>query len=65
MLPTFVSLAGGKPRKDVKIDGLDISPLLLGETTKSPHEAWFYDRGTKLETVRSGPWKGQIKGQIR
>lgn len=57
ILPTFVSLAGGKLRDDIKIDGRDLSPLLLGKTTESPHDAWFYFNGYNLEAVRSGPWK--------
>ena len=63
ILPTFVSLAGGKLRDDVTIDGRDISPLLLGSSTESPHEAWFYYQGTQLQAVRSGPWKLAIKAQ--
>src|SRR5690606_36333658 len=31
-LPTFVSLAGGSVPTDRKIDGADISPLLLGKS---------------------------------
>jgi len=63
ILPTFVSLAGGKARDDVRIDGCDISPLLLGESNESPHEAWFYYQGTQLQAVRSGPWKLAITPQ--
>jgi len=63
VLPTFVSLAGGEVRDDMKIDGRDISPLLLGESTVSPREAWFYYQGTQLQAVRSGPWKLAIAPQ--
>ncbi len=56
-LPTFVSLAGGEVPAEPKLDGRDISPLLLGRTKESPHKAWFYYRGTQLKAVRSGPWK--------
>ncbi|MFT5469616.1 MAG: arylsulfatase A [Verrucomicrobiales bacterium] len=63
VLPTFVSLAGGKPREDVKIDGLDISKVLLGETADSGREAWFYFQGTKLQAVRSGSWKLALTAQ--
>lgn len=58
ILPTLVTLAGGKVDADRKIDGLSIAPLLMGEpNAKTPHEAFYYywDRG--LEAVRSGPWK--------
>jgi arylsulfatase A-like enzyme len=57
ILPTLVSLAGGQIRDDVKIDGLDLSPLLMGKTTKSPRNEWYYYSGTTLQAVRSGPWK--------
>jgi arylsulfatase A-like enzyme len=63
VLPTFVKLAGGAPKADVKIDGEDIAPLLLGETEESPHEAWHYFQGTRLQAVRSGPWKLAISKQ--
>jgi arylsulfatase A-like enzyme len=56
-LPTFVRLAGGSVPTDRKIDGRDISPLLLGQTDRSPHEARYYYKGYKLEAVRRGPWK--------
>ena len=63
VLPTFVSLAGGKLRDDVKIDGIDITKVLLGDATESGREAWYYFGGTKLQAVRSGPWKLAITGQ--
>ena len=56
-LPTFVSLAGGQVPAKPRIDGRDISGLLLGKTTKTPHEAWFYYKGTQLKAVRQGSWK--------
>ncbi len=56
-LPTFVTLAGGSVPSDRKIDGRDISPLLLGKTQDSPHEARYYYKNYKLEAVRVGPWK--------
>lgn len=63
ILPTLVKLAGGKLRSDIKIDGKDISPLLMGETTKSPHRAWYYYHRNDLHAVRSGPWKLAIRPQ--
>jgi hypothetical protein len=62
-LPTFVSLAGGTVPKDRKIDGRDISPLLLGRSKESPHEALFFFAGNALQAVRSGPWKLAITRQ--
>ncbi|MHC4878264.1 MAG: sulfatase family protein [Planctomycetota bacterium] len=63
VLPTFVSLAGGDVRDDVKIDGVDLSPLLLGKTDESPRSEWFYYQGTRLQAVRSGDWKLAIAPQ--
>jgi len=62
-LPTFVKLAGGSIPTDNKIDGKDITPLLLGQSKESPHEAWFYYHTHKLEAVRVGPWKLTIAPQ--
>lgn len=62
-LPTFVKLAGGTVPADNKIDGKDISPLLLGKTKESPHEARYYYAGYKLQAVRCGPWKLAIAPQ--
>ena len=56
-LPTFVKLAGGSVPTDRAIDGKDISSLLLGQSSTSPHEAFYYFNGIKLQAVRSGPWK--------
>ena len=44
---------------EVKIDGLDIWPLLKGEAdAKNPHDAYFFYYNTnELQAVRSGRWK--------
>jgi len=63
LLPTFVAVAGGALPTDRKIDGSDISGLLLGKTTESPREAHYYFKGYKLEAVRSGKWKLALVGQ--
>jgi arylsulfatase A-like enzyme len=58
ILPTFARLAGAKVPADRVIDGRDIWPLMAGTRgAKSPHEAYFYYRGTTLEAVRKGRWK--------
>ncbi len=56
LLPTFANLAGAKVPTDRTIDGKDIWPTLIGEK-QTPHEAFFYHRGTALQAVRSGKWK--------
>lgn len=58
ILPTFVKLGGGRLPTDRKLDGGDIWPLLAGTPgAASPHDAFYYYRGLKLEAVRQGPWK--------
>ncbi len=63
LLPTLVSLAGGKLKADRKIDGLDLSSLLLGKAKESPRKQWFYYQGTTLQAVRSGDWKLALTAQ--
>jgi len=59
ILPTFVALAGGAIPADNKIDGVDITPILLGKATQTTREAQYYfsTNNLALEAVRSGPWK--------
>jgi len=57
LLPTFAALANAKLPKN-RIDGGNIGPLLAGVTSaKSPHTAFYYFKGLKLEAVRKGAWK--------
>ncbi len=58
VLPTFAHLAGAEVPQDRVIDGHDVSDLFLGKPdAKSPTEALYYYRQTRLEGVRSGKWK--------
>lgn len=59
LLPTFVSLAGGKPPTDRVSDGYDLSPALLG-TGPSPRQEMFYYQGAQLYAVRRGPYKAHF-----
>jgi arylsulfatase A len=63
LLPTLVNLAGGTLPAGRMIDGRDVAPLLLGQTTRSPREAHYYFSGYSLQAVRQGPWKLAITGQ--
>lgn len=57
LLPTIARLTQSAA-PDLKIDGLDISPLILGNSSeRSPHEAMFIYAGEELQAVRSGDWK--------
>jgi arylsulfatase A-like enzyme len=63
LLPTLVTLAGGRIPSDHIIDGKNIAPILLGQTRESPHQTHYYFNGNTLEAVRSGPWKLAIVRQ--
>ncbi len=57
LLPTLTDIVGGR-RSELKIDGLNIRSVLLGEPdAHSPHEALFFYAGDELHAVRSGKWK--------
>jgi len=58
LLPTFAKLAGAEIPADRVTDGRDIWPLMEGRPgAGSPHEAYFYYSGNRLEAVRSSKWK--------
>jgi arylsulfatase len=57
VLPTVANLCGTRvPQR--KIDGLDASALLTGQSDVSPRKQfWYYYRKNHLEAVRAGNWK--------
>lgn len=57
LLPTFAKLADAQVPSGNKIDGADISKLLLGQTTEPAREAQYYYHKWQLQAVRVGPWK--------
>src|SRR5687768_16861095 len=58
VMPTVVQFAGASAPTDRNIDGKDIADLLFAKPgAKSPHEAFFYYSGNRLNAVRSGQWK--------
>ncbi|MCK4998547.1 MAG: sulfatase [Anaerohalosphaera sp.] len=62
MLPTIAHLTGAKVPDDRVIDGKNIWPLMSGQKNAlSPHQEYFYYRGTKLQAVRVGKWKLRIE----
>lgn len=61
-LPTLAYLAGAELPKDRKIDGLNIWPVLSGETNKSPHDYFHYMLGSQegrvnYQGIRNEKWK--------
>jgi arylsulfatase A len=59
LFTTALKLAGAAVPKDRVIDGVDITPVLLG-TGPSPREVFFYYRGTQLYAVRKGLFKAHL-----
>ena len=56
LLPTIAALAGAElPR--LRIDGGDLSPLLLGKPGAVGRESFAYFSGGELHAVRAGRWK--------
>ncbi len=57
VLPTIAHLVGA-PLPERQIDGLDITPLLLGQPgARSPHEALLFYYGSELRALRGGRYK--------
>ena len=63
LLPTFAKLSGAKAPTDRKIDGKDVSNVLMNRDVKTPHDRFFYHQANNLRAVRSGKWK-LYKGPI-
>jgi arylsulfatase A-like enzyme len=62
LLPTFVSMAGGRLPGDRVFDGVDVSRVML-EGTGSPRRVMFYYRGTHLYAVRHDSYKAHYVTQ--
>ena len=62
VLPTLVHLAGGLLPPRLRIDGVNVWPVLAGAADKAPPRTLFYYfRGLDLRAVRSGPWKLDLR----
>ncbi len=63
-LPTFASLAGAAlPER--AMDGVNISPLLLGQSGAQGHDVFYYYHGFNLQALRAGAWKLHLqKGEL-
>lgn len=59
-MPTFASLADASLPQNTPLDGMDISDVLMGETTDQEREFLFFD-GAKLEGYRYGKWKVKLE----
>ena len=65
LLPTIAKLANAELPTDRVIDGKNIWPLMSGEAdAKSPHDIYYYYRGTNLQSARSGKWKLRLEKKM-
>jgi arylsulfatase A-like enzyme len=62
LFPTALALAGAETPADVKIDGTDLSSLLL-QGQSLPPRPFFYYRGDQLFACRWGEWKAHFQTQ--
>jgi arylsulfatase A len=58
--PTFANLAGVEVPKDRPYDGLDITPVLLGEINEQYREFLYIDFTGRLDGFRAGEWKVKL-----
>jgi arylsulfatase A-like enzyme len=56
-MPTFCALAGYKPGKDLKWDGHNIWPQLIGAEPSKPRTIYAAAPGFRARAVRDGDWK--------
>jgi len=61
IINTFAALAGAEVPDDRKMDGHDLSPILLSGEGMSPRKEFFYWNRGELHAARIGPWKLHIK----
>ena len=65
LFPTIQNIVGGTEPPH-QIDGRDITALLTDPAkAKSPHEAYFFYRGDRLEAVRSEKWSLHLNHSYR
>jgi arylsulfatase A-like enzyme len=62
IFPTFSKIIGTKMPTDRIIDGKNMLPVMNGQETTSPHQAYFYYQQGSLNGVRSGKWKLHFSG---
>ena len=65
IVPTMAALTDARLPAHT-IDGRDIAPLLLGRPdARSPHEAFFFVQGKRVQAVRRGRWKLHVPHNYR
>lgn len=60
ILPTVAHLADATLPSGRKLDGVNISTVLMEDVAQGPRDEFLYFKGLQLEAVRKGPWKYRI-----
>jgi arylsulfatase A-like enzyme len=60
LFATMVSIAGAKPPADLKLDGVDLLPMLTKGARLT--ERMLFWRYRKEKAARKGPWKLLVQG---
>jgi arylsulfatase len=63
LFPTFAALAGGTVPDDRPMDGIDVAPLLLGETDESGRDGFVVYMGNDVFGVKWRNWKVHFNEQ--
>lgn len=56
LVPTFVAAGGGETEDLENVDGVNLLPHIVGETTDRPHQTLFWKKAARA-AVRDGDWK--------
>lgn len=62
-MPTFCSLAGYRPEKDLKWDGTNLAPLLMERTELPERPLYAVSPGWRARSLRLGSWKLIVHGE--
>lgn len=63
--PTFAALAGVRVDPAVRLDGRDMSRLLLGQTNECPNDVFLFFYRERLHAARMGRWKLHLAALTR
>jgi len=64
VLPTIAAATGGQ-LPTLPIDGVNLLPLLKGDSSANPRDTFFYYYGGQLRAVREGKWKRVYQHRTR
>ena len=65
LLPTLAAIVSASLPQSAQIDGLNILPVLLGDTSASPHEALYFFNHERIVAVRTQDWKMVVQAGYR